>query len=192
MILPIVRYGDPVLRKKGLPVGPLTEERHRLINDMIETMRHAKGVGLAAQQIGCALQLAVVDISGIEKRPSKMWVHGKEVDPTPFMPLILIDPKLDLVKKKYTESEGCLSFPDVYGDIARSVRVRVETRTLEGTPFTLEAAGLLGRAIQHEFDHLQGILFIDRMDPEERQEWRDHLLAIREGSYLPEQASEEE
>lgn len=191
MILPIVHYGHPVLRQKGQPVGPLTPERLRLVTDMIETMHHARGVGLAAQQVGQALQLAVIDITGTEKRPSKMWIQGKEVDPLPHMPLVLIDPKLELIKKKYTEGEGCLSFPDVYGEIARSVRVRVETRTTEDKTFTFEAGGLLGRAIQHEFDHLQGVLFIDRMDPEERREWRDHLEAIRNGTYIPESEGEE-
>lgn len=185
MILPIVRYGDPILRKKGEPVGPLTEARRRLITDMIETMHHAHGIGLAAQQIGQALQLAVIDITGTEKRPSKMWVEGKEVDPLPYMPLALIDPVLELVKKKYIEGEGCLSFPDVYADISRSVRVRVRTRLFTGGELAFEAGGLLGRVIQHEFDHLQGVLFIDRMDPSDRKEWRAHLEAIRDGTYVP-------
>ncbi|MFQ3670041.1 MAG: peptide deformylase [Verrucomicrobiia bacterium] len=192
MILPIVRYGDPILRKKGAPVGPLSEDHQRLITDMIETMRHAKGIGLAAQQIGRALQLAIVDITGTEKRPSKMWINNQEVDPLPYMPLILIDPILDPIKKKYTEGEGCLSFPDVYGEIPRASRIRVQTRTLDAGTLTFDAAGLLGRAIQHEFDHLQGILFIDRMDPAERKKYRPILDALREGTYVPQPDQDDE
>jgi peptide deformylase len=192
MKLAIVHYGDPVLRQKGKPVGPLTPEIEQLINDMLETMRDAQGIGLAAQQIGRALQLAIIDVTGMEKRPSKMWINDQPVDPEAHMPLLLIDPVLTLVKKKYVEAEGCLSFPDVYGDISRSTRVRVETRTRDGQPFVFEAGGLLGRAIQHEYDHLQGVLFIDRMDPEKRAELREQLQAIQNKTHQPEPEDGEE
>lgn len=163
MILPIVIYGDPVLRTRGAVVGEIDDGLRSLVVDMLETMVDANGVGLAAQQVGRALQVAVVDISGVEDRPSQMWVDGEEVRPEDHMPLILINPEIEPGRDKITGLEGCLSFPDITSDITRPDRVRVRTRLLDGGEFEFEASGLLSRAIQHENDHLQGILFIDRM-----------------------------
>jgi len=187
MILPIVRYGDPILRKKGAKIGSITPEITHLIADMLDTMRDAQGVGLAAQQIGKALQLALVDVTGVAKRPSKMWISGKEVDPLIHMPLVLINPVISGTKKKYTEGEGCLSFPRIYTDITRSVRIEVESLNAEGKPLKFEAAGLLGRAIQHEVDHLNGILFIDHVDKEERAYLKPNLEIIKAGGLPPEE-----
>ena len=110
-------------------------------------MRAAHGVGLAAQQIGVALQLAVIDITGIKERPSKMWIKGEVVNPEDYMPLVLINPVLKPTKTKVTAHEGCLSFPDLTLDIARAQRVGVKTRTREGGTFEFDAGGLLGRAV---------------------------------------------
>jgi peptide deformylase len=163
MNLRIVKYGDPVLRAKGALIGEITEEIKRLAADMLETMRAAHGVGLAAQQIGKALQLAVVDVAGIEDRPSAMFVEGEPVSLEEQMPLVLINPELKLTPETDTASEGCLSFPDVNGDITRASGVRCTAKKLDGTTIEFDAAGLLARALQHEVDHLNGILFIDRM-----------------------------
>ncbi|MFH1066462.1 MAG: peptide deformylase [bacterium] len=180
MTLPIVLYGNPVLRKKGASAFPLTKERRKLIEDMLETMRQERGIGLAAQQVGYALQLAVVDVSTVEDRPSKMWIKDKEVDPKEHMPLLLLDPKVRLIKSKEIGWEGCLSFPNIEAQINRSKRVHVITKKEDGTMFEFEAAGLLGRAIQHEYDHLQGVLFTDRMSPEDLKTLRPQIDAIRE------------
>ena len=163
MNLRIVKYGDPVLRAKGAPIGEITEEIKRLAADMLDTLRAAHGVGLAAQQIGKALQIAVVDVAGIEDRPSAMFVKGEPVPLEEHMPLVLINPELKLSTETDTASEGCLSFPDVNGDITRSSGVRCTAQKLDGTTIEFDAAGLLARALQHEVDHLNGILFIDRM-----------------------------
>jgi peptide deformylase len=163
MIREIVIYGDPVLRKKGKQIDEITEEIRTLAGDMIETMHDAHGVGLAAQQVGETIQLTVVDVSDAENRPSRMWIDGQEVDPKDHMPLILLNPQLELSRETEIGTEGCLSFPEITAEISRAERVKVKALDLEGKPVSFEAEGLLSRAVQHETDHLNGILFIDRM-----------------------------
>lgn len=163
MILPIVLFGDPVLRTVGGRVEKITDEIKGFVADMLETMRDAEGVGLAAQQVAKALQIAVVDVSGIEDRPSKMWIEGQEVNPDSYMPMILINPELRFGKERVVGVEGCLSFPKMTADIVRFERVHCQATTLDGTKLDFEAEGLLARALQHEVDHLNGVLFIDRM-----------------------------
>lgn len=163
MILPIIKYGHPVLRAKGKWIKYADERIRTLAEDMLETMHAANGIGLAAQQVGAALQLTVLDISQVEGRPSTMTINGVEVDPASVMPLILLNPRIELEKSVSTESEGCLSFPDISAEIDRALSVSVEAETLEGEAVLIEAGGLLARALQHEVDHLNGILFIDRM-----------------------------
>jgi len=164
MILPILQYGDPVLRAKGTRVEEIDDRVRELIANMIETMHSANGVGLAAQQIGEALQLTVLDISQIEDRPSTLKLNGKEADPKSAMPLVLINPEIELLDETEVGTEGCLSFPEITGEIERAKSVRARAQTLEGGIIEIEASGFLARAIQHEDDHLNGILFIDRMN----------------------------
>jgi peptide deformylase len=113
--------------------------------------------------VGEAIQLTVIDVSDTENRPSRMWIDGEEVDPKEHMPLILINPQLELSRETEIGPEGCLSFPEITADISRAERVKVTALDLEGKPVSFEAEGLLSRAVQHETDHLNGILFIDRM-----------------------------
>lgn len=160
----IVPYGDPVLRAKGERIETITDEVRALATEMIETMREAHGVGLAAQQVGHALQLTVIDVSEVDDRPSRMWVEGQEVEIARWSPLILINPELTLSGPPETGTEGCLSFPNVVADIRRPSRVTTRARLLDGREVVFESEGLLARALQHEVDHLNGILFIDRMD----------------------------
>ena len=163
MIREIVIYGDPVLRAKGKRIQKTDEAIRQLAADMLETLHEANGVGLAAQQVGEALQLTVIDVSEAENRPSKMWIDGKEVDPKEHMPLVLLNPELELGRETEIGPEGCLSFPDISADIARAAHLKVRATGLDGEPIEFEAEGLLSRAAQHEVDHLNGILFIDRM-----------------------------
>jgi peptide deformylase len=163
MILDIVKYGNPVLRAKGKKIENIDGEIRALASDMLETMYNASGVGLAAQQIGRALQITVVDISDAENRPSRMWIAGQEVDPKEHMPMVLINPELVLDEAQEIGTEGCLSFPEITAEISRAAKVKVKAKDLEGGLIEFEAAGMLGRAVQHEADHLNGILFIDRM-----------------------------
>jgi peptide deformylase len=164
MILPILEYGDPILRAKGKPIDDLDDRIRELAANMIETMHAANGVGLAAQQVGEALQLTVLDVSLVEDRPSTLKVDGKDVDAKAAMPLVLINPEIELHGATETGVEGCLSFPEITGDIERAKSVIVRAQTLEGGTMEIEATGFLARAIQHEGDHLNGILFIDRMN----------------------------
>jgi len=163
MKLPIVKYGNPILRAKGKRIEQVDERIRSLAADMLETMHAANGIGLAAQQVGAALQLTVLDVSQVEDRPSTMKLNGKEVDPAGAMPLVLLNPKIRLNEEVASGNEGCLSFPDITAEIDRAVSVGVEAETLDGETIRIDSAGLLARALQHELDHLNGILFIDRM-----------------------------
>ena len=163
MILPILQYGDPMLRAKGKRIEEIDDRIRELAANMLETMHAAHGVGLAAQQIGEALQLTVLDVSAVEDRPSMLKLDGIDVDPKTAMPLVLINPEIELHGETEVGLEGCLSFPEITGDIERAQSVIVRAQTLEGGTIHIEASGFLARAIQHECDHLNGILFIDRM-----------------------------
>ena len=164
MILPILQYGDPILRIKGKRIEEIDGRIRELAANMIETMHAAHGVGLAAQQIGEALQLTVLDISAVEDRPSTLILDGNDItDPSTAMPLVLINPEIELRGETEVGVEGCLSFPEMTADIDRAHSVTVRAQNLEGDPIEIEANGFLARAIQHEHDHLDGILFIDRM-----------------------------
>jgi peptide deformylase len=164
MKLPVVKYGDPVLRAKGRRIAKADARIRELAADMLETMHGANGVGLAAQQVGEALQMTVLDISAVEDRPSTLRLDGREVDPVLAMPLVLLNPELTLQGETVVGPEGCLSFPEINADIERAEAVRVRAENLEGGQIEIEASGLLARALQHEVDHLNGILFIDRMN----------------------------
>ena len=163
MILPILQYGHPILRAKGRRIEQVDDRIRELAANMIETMHAAHGVGLAAQQVGEDLQLTVLDVSAVEDRPSMLKVDGIDVDPKTTMPLVLINPDIELLGETEVGVEGCLSFLEITGDIERAQSVRVRAQNLEGDTIEFEAGGLLARAIQHEHDHLHGILFIDRM-----------------------------
>lgn len=178
MNIPIRKFGDPVLRQKGARIEKLTPEIKKLVADMFDTMYEARGVGLAAQQVGHALQLTVIDVTGVKDRPSTMTINGKEVDPEKHMPLVLINPELKFGPDATTGPEGCLSFPEVYADITRPSEVDVVATNEKGDKVEFHAGGLLAKAVQHEFDHLQGILFIDRMSTETKRELKAELDAL--------------
>ena len=163
MKLSVRQYGDSILRAKGKRVDNIDHRIRELAQNMIETMHAANGVGLAAQQVGEALQLTVLDISQVEDRPSAMKLNGQDVDPKSAMPIVLINPEITLNEETETGTEGCLSFPEINGEIERAKAVVTRAETAEGKRIEIEATGLLARAIQHEVDHLNGILFIDRM-----------------------------
>ena len=164
MILSILQYGDPILRAKGKQIEKIDDHIRELAANMIETMHAANGIGLAAQQVGEALQLAVLDVSQIEDRPSTLKLNGKNVDPAVSMPLVLINPEIELGCETEIGTEGCLSFPEINGQIERAESTTARAQNLEGDKIEIVATGLLARAIQHEADHLNGILFIDRMN----------------------------
>jgi len=175
MVLPVVKYGHPVLRKKGAKIETITPEVQQLIADMFETMKVSHGVGLAAQQVGQALQLTVIDVRGVKDRPSRLWLDGQEADVESFMPLVLVNPIVRPVGSRVKGPEGCLSFPDIFGEIERQAEVEVTAQNERGESYSFKAGGLLARAVQHEVDHLNGVLFIDRMSIAVRDEVRDEV-----------------
>ena len=179
MLLPIVQYGTPVLRQKGARIDGVTPTIKKLIGDMLETMYAHKGVGLAAQQIGLALQLTVLDVRGVTDRPSSLELRGTPVDVAEFMPLVLMNPQITVIGKPLAGPEGCLSFPEIFGEITRPEIVDVEALDKEGKAIQFRCGGLLARAIQHETDHLHGILFIDRMDKKTKEELRPQLEQLQ-------------
>ena len=164
MILRVVEYGDPVLREKGARVDPVTAEHRKLAHNMLETMHENNGLGLAAPQIGRAIQLAVIDVTGSE-RPSQLFIGVREVVVESMMPMVLINPIISRPRGEERGMEGCLSFPGLALEIPRAHEVSVEAADLQGKTQRFTCTGLLARAIQHEADHLNGILFIDRANP---------------------------
>ncbi len=154
-------YGDPILRTRGEAVREFGPPLVAIGEAMIKTMHKANGIGLAAPQFGLALQLFVVDVDDPEH---PIILDGKKVPADLVMPLVLANPKLTILEGPAKIcSEGCLSFPGITGEVERIEKVRVDYSDTEGKPHALEAQGLLARCLQHEFDHCQGVLFIDRM-----------------------------
>jgi peptide deformylase len=180
MILEVVKYGHPTLRKKGARIESVTPAIKELIANMFETMYATRGIGLAAQQVGEAVQLTVIDVrEASAERPSTLELNGKPSDANKFMPLVLINPEIKPVGEQVAGPEGCLSFPEVYADISRPGLVDVVATNEHGKRIEFRAGGLLGRAVQHEVDHLNGILFIDRMDTETKLELKTELDALQ-------------
>jgi peptide deformylase len=180
MILDIVKYGSPVLRKKGARIEKITPEIAELIRNMFETLSEAKGVGLAAQQVGHALQVAVLDVRDVPDRPSTMEINGTPVAIEDHMPVAVINPEIIPVGEKVAGPEGCLSFPEIFSDITRPSTVDVRAIDQNGNPIAFRCGGLLARAVQHEVDHLNGILFIDRMPRKAKDSFQDELDQLQE------------
>lgn len=179
MILEIVKFGTPVLRQKGVRIEKITPEIKQIAADMLETMEKANGVGLAAQQVGHPLQLAVIDVAGVEDRPSTLEIDGKEADIDSHMPMVLINPELTPEGEKISGPEGCLSFPEIFTDVERPGGVRVRALNEHNRVVEFRCTGLLSRAIQHEVDHLNGILFIDRISRAEKEEVKTQLEELQ-------------
>ena len=183
MILKVVKYGNPVLRKKGAKVETITPAIKKLIADMFETMYDARGIGLAAQQVGEAVQLTIIDVrEASSERPSTLEINGKAVDPHSIMPLVLINPQIIPVGQPAAGPEGCLSFPEIFADITRPETVDVVATNEKGERIQFRAGGLLARAAQHETDHLNGILFIDRMEKDTKEEMQAELDELQKAT----------
>ena len=163
MILPIVQYGHPVLRRRCRPVGPVDSRIERLAADMLETMADAQGVGLAAPQVGEDLRLAVIDVSHDPDCISLLKVNGEDARLADIMPLVFINPKLEFSQEKDIDFEGCLSIEGIRYEVRRPAAVKATLELLDGSTLVIETDGLLSRALQHEIDHLNGVLFVDRL-----------------------------
>ena len=179
MSLRIVHYNDPILRKKGARLPAFDADVAQLVADMLATMRAAAGIGLAAQQIGRALQLCVIDLRDVE--PDFKWeLDGARPPLDLIMPLALANPEITVVRgtDSYLYEEGCLSFPSIRGDIERPDAITVKFHDERGVPHVLSCDGLFARCIQHEADHLNGVLFIDRMKKPVRASVDDAVKAL--------------
>jgi peptide deformylase len=175
MVLEVVKYGHPVLRQRGDRVAQVTPGIRKLAEDMLETMHVARGIGLAAHQVGQPLQMMVVDVREATDRPSSLHLNGKPASVEGFMPLVLINPEITPAAPPAAGPEGCLSFPEMFADIVRPESVDVTALDRQGQAVAFRCGGLLARVIQHELDHLKGILFIDRMTSEKRRELQPEL-----------------
>ena len=151
-------YPDPVLRAKTSRVEAIDGSLQQLIDDMAETMYAAPGVGLAANQVGIPLQLAVIDIGGSEEGRSK----------SRRTLVVLINPEMIAQEGSLVAEEGCLSIPDLSEKVKRAAKVKVRAQDRNGKAFEIEAEGLMAKALQHEIDHLNGLLFVDRLSPLKR------------------------
>ncbi len=181
MVLDIVQYPAPVLRQKGEVITEVTEELRQLASDMMETMEDAHGVGLAAQQVGHPIQMAIVDVSYDEECVTYCRVNGQDTKLEDICPLVFINPYIEPVGEKESESEGCLSFPDIRADVIRKGEVVAKVTTLDGEELIIETDGLFARALQHEIDHLFGKLFIDRMSSARKLKLKKRLKEMQEG-----------
>lgn len=179
MALRIVHYNNPVLRSKGEKVTAFDGALARLAAEMIDTMHDAGGIGLAAQQVDRALQLCVVDLRDTDAKFT--WeLDGAKPPMDLFMPMVLANPQISVVPgtPETTYEEGCLSFPEIRGDIVRPDAIAVRFQDERGVPHILKCDGLFSRCIQHEVDHLNGVLFIDRMDKTTRSGIDDEVKAL--------------
>lgn len=163
MIRDIVQYGHPVLRLKCRPVTEIDDRLIQLVADMLETMVDANGVGLAAPQVGEDIRLAVIDVSHDPECISFLKVNGEDAELESIMPLIFINPDLAFSQEKESGMEGCLSIRGIRAEVRRPAAVKATLPQLDGSVLEIETDGLLARALQHEIDHLNGVLFVDRL-----------------------------
>ena len=160
MIYPIATFGNEVLRKAATPVVDINDDIRKLAADMLETMYASNGVGLAAEQIGRTERVCVIDIPPDAEKES-----CRAANASIEMPLVLINPQIIASEGEQRDEEGCLSFPQIGVQVTRANQVTATYTTIEGVSKTVTACGLLARAVQHEIDHLNGILLVDQMNP---------------------------
>ncbi|MBF0408381.1 MAG: peptide deformylase [Candidatus Riflebacteria bacterium] len=172
MLQKIHRIGEELLRKESEPVKEINDSIKNLVKDMFETMHEANGVGLAAPQIGQNIRLFVIDVDN--------------------NPLVFINPRIKKMTGKETAEEGCLSVPGLRECVQRATRVTAEAFDIDGHSFEIKAEGLAARAIQHELDHLDGVLFVDRISKSRKNQIRYKLEQLEAGKDLPEELDEVE
>jgi peptide deformylase len=185
MSLKLRYFGDPVLRQSGRKIEKFDDQLATLSQEMIEVMRESDGIGLAAQQIGIAEQFCVMDVPEHPDYPILCVLDGKALSPSLLMPMSLANPVVSpLPSDEYYYEEGCLSFPGINADVARPEKISVSYQDMDGIAHTLECDGLLARCIQHEVDHLNGVLFIDRMEKETYAEIKKEVQSLKKETKL--------
>ncbi len=181
MIREIVQYGDPVLRQRCRPVTEVDERIIELVEDMLDTMVDANGVGLAAPQVGEDIRLAVIDVSHDPECVTFLKVNGEDADLVSVMPLIFINPEIAFGQEKEFGMEGCLSIRGIRAEVRRPESVKATLPQLDGSVLVVETDGLLARALQHEIDHLNGVLFVDRLPAVAKVSMRNRLKRLLDG-----------
>jgi peptide deformylase len=185
MSLKLRYFGDPVLRQSGRKIEKFDDQLASLSQEMIEVMRESDGIGLAAQQVGIAEQFCVMDVPEHPDYPILCVLDGKALSPSLLMPMSLANPVVSpLPSDEYYYEEGCLSFPGINADVARPEKISVSYQDMDGIAHTLECDGLLARCIQHEVDHLNGVLFIDRMEKETYAEIKKEVQSLKKETKL--------
>jgi peptide deformylase len=185
MSLRLRYFGDPVLRQSGRKIEKFDDQLASLSQEMIEVMRESDGIGLAAQQVGIAEQFCVMDVPEHPDYPILCVLDGKALSPSLLMPMSLANPVVSpLPSDEYYYEEGCLSFPGINADVARPEKISVSYQDMDGIAHTLECDGLLARCIQHEVDHLNGVLFIDRMEKETYAEIKKEVQSLKKETKL--------
>ena len=166
MLLNVRQYGDPVLRAVCAPVEHIDDELKTLVENMLETIYATEGIGLAAPQVGLNIRLVVIDIPEDEEEgtePEMITVNGEEKPMRSIMPLVFINPELEPYGKQYLFTEGCLSVRNLRANVARPEFVKARLPQLDGSVLEIDCGGLLARCLQHECDHLDGFLYVDRV-----------------------------
>jgi len=175
MVLPIVKYGDRTLREKAVPVPQITPELVRLAQDMVATMHKAKGVGLAAEQVGRLESLCVIDVP-LDCEDDEAT---REFNSRVAMPLVMFNPQVLSLDGEQEGREGCLSFPNMGAPLKRAAEATVQYLDLNGVPQIVTVRGFLARAVQHETDHLNGVLYVDRLLEADRAKIEKKIDALR-------------
>lgn len=181
MILRVTQFGEPVLKEAGARVENFDESLRQLAADMVETMYDEEGIGLAAQQVGHALQLFVMDVQVAKGKPDFHYTFDGKTPPLELiMPLAVINAEVEL-NPEHCElyEEGCLSFPGIRGNIERPTALKMRFQDVQGEHHTIECDGLFARVIQHEFDHTLGTLFIERMTPQVQRPLLNKLKRLK-------------
>ena len=167
MLLNVKQYGDPVLRAVSAPVEHVDDELKTLVENMLETMYATEGIGLAAPQVGLNIRLVVIDIPEDEEEegaePEMITVNGEQKPMRSIMPLVFINPEIEPYGKQYLFTEGCLSVRNIRANVSRPESVRAKLPQLDGRVHEVDCDGLLARCLQHECDHLDGFLYVDRV-----------------------------
>jgi peptide deformylase len=181
MILPIFAYGEPVLRKKSIDIDRNYVGLEALIQNMFDTLQHAEGVGLAAPQVGRAIRLFVVDTREMKVPKEKEATHGKEEDLKDFKKVFINAQIVAEEGEEWNFEEGCLSIPGVREDVLRKPRITIEYLDENFNKHRETYDGLRARVIQHEYDHIEGVLFTDKMSSLKKQLLRGKLTRISKG-----------
>ena len=179
-IMDVRTYGDQGLKKKSAPIKEVNNEIRKIASALIETMRADDGVGLAAPQVGLNIRMVAIGCAAVRKEADMAMLSPGERELLPRMPIVLINPKI-ISSSKVTDihDEGCLSVPDIFAPVERPVSVVLEAGIIDGELVRAECGGFLARVLQHELDHLDGTLFIDRLEPEILAELKPELEELK-------------